>query len=161
MISTGSEPVTAAHRRYIAVETAISVAINVVISIGFVFLVFGGTAHIAAASLIADAAPQSFMIALMSTIVPTLLTRRRRAAGVIAARPAVADRRDRALRLRAPLVAAAVAGIGVALNAALFLTLWHDGLGFAAALAFKAIYGGALGLAVTPPMLRIALSERL
>jgi hypothetical protein len=78
---------TPAHRRYILVETMISVIINTVISIGFVFLAFGGQDRVAVAALIPDAIPQSFMIGLMSTVVPTLLTRRRVRSRTIATMP--------------------------------------------------------------------------
>ena len=60
--------------RYILVETAISVAINAAISACFAFLVFGGRTGIAlwgSGGLALDFAPQTFMIAMMSVVVPT------------------------------------------------------------------------------------------
>ena len=51
--------------KYLAAETAISMAINAAISIGFVWLVFHGHDHLPASgpgSLLRDAAPQTFMI---------------------------------------------------------------------------------------------------
>jgi hypothetical protein len=64
--------------QYIVVETLISVGINTALSIGFVFLVFHGQSHISATGphgIVFDMAPQTFMISLMSCLVPALLTR--------------------------------------------------------------------------------------
>lgn len=150
---------TPAQRRYIAIETAISIAINTLISIGFVWLVFGGAAHVTVSALVRDAAPQSFMIALMSTIVPTLLTRKRRRAVSIESLPGENPPLLRSLLVRAPLVAVIAALVGVALHAALLNVLTPDGLGFAATMVFKAMYGAALASIVTPIILRLALWE--
>jgi len=56
------------------------VIINVLISAGFMFLVFGRAASInlwGPHGLALDFVPQTFMITLMSIVVPTLLTRKR------------------------------------------------------------------------------------
>src|SRR5579859_6544248 len=68
------------YRRYIAVETAVSIAINVAISAVFMELVFWRSGTIALwgpHGLAIDFLPQTFMISAMSVLVPTLLTRRR------------------------------------------------------------------------------------
>ncbi len=152
---------TLAHRRYIAVETLISVIINTVISIGFVWFAFGGQSQVAVAALIPDAIPQSFMIALMSTIVPTLLTRRRRQAGTIAAM----SRKTRpklfgSLPVRALAAALVAALAGLAIHFVVLATFAPGGLTFDATLAFKAAYGAMLSAIVTPAMLLVALSDR-
>ena len=74
------------QRRYVATETLISMAINCAISVGMFVLLFGGRAEISLKGLdgaLIDFIPQTFMIALMSLVVPTLLTRRRVARGRI------------------------------------------------------------------------------
>ncbi|MEO9132181.1 MAG: hypothetical protein ABI240_13340 [Sphingomonas sp.] len=151
---------TQAQRRYIAVETALGIVINALISIGFVWLVFGGTPRIATRALILDAVPQSFMIALMSTIVPTLLTRRRQRAGLVAGLPGHTPVFLRPLLLRATFIAVLAVGVGVAFSACFTTLVAPDGLSFGAALAFKAGYGGALGLIVTPITVQLALREK-
>lgn len=151
---------TPSHRRYILVETLISVVINAVISIGFVWFAFGGQARVTVAALIPDAIPQSFMIALMSTVVPTLLTRKRIRTGTIAAMSQNFPKLLRSLPVRALTAAVAATLAGLATHSVVLTTLAPDGLSFGATLAFKAIYGAMLAAIVTPPMLRIALSDQ-
>src|SRR5437868_14337989 len=103
------------QRLYVRRETLIGIAINAALSAFFVFLVFGGRNAIAVRDIALDAVPQSFMIALMTTIVPTLLTRKRLREGGIEAL-AEANRLPTNLLLRALLVAAASALIGGALH---------------------------------------------
>ncbi|MCW6528619.1 hypothetical protein NED98_00045 [Sphingomonas sp. MMSM20] len=146
-------------RRYIILETAISVAINAAISVAFVFLAFGGEAHIALPRLVRDAVPQSFMIALMSTIVPTLLTRRRVAAGAIAAIVLPRALWPRSLATRAICVAVVASLLGASLCALLLWLYAPAGLNFAGTLLFKAAFGAMLAAIVTPMMLRQALAE--
>ena len=70
--------------KYLASETALSMAINAAISIGFAWLVFHGHDHVRTSGpggLVRDAAPQTFMITLMSTLVPSLVTRKRMHSG--------------------------------------------------------------------------------
>jgi hypothetical protein len=70
--------------KYLASETALSMAINAAISIGFAWLVFHGHDHVPSSGpggLVRDAAPQTFMITLMSTLVPSLVTRKRMHSG--------------------------------------------------------------------------------
>jgi hypothetical protein len=155
-----NEEMTLAHRRYIAVETLISVIINTVISIGFVWFAFGGQSQVAVAALIPDAIPQSFMIALMSTIVPTLLTRRRRQAGTIAAMSRTRPKLFGSLPVRALAAAFVAALAGLAIHFVVLVTLAPGGLTFDATLAFKAAYGAMLAAIVTPAMLLVALSDR-
>jgi len=149
-----------AQRRYILIETLISVVINTVISIGFVWFAFGGQQHITVAALIPDAIPQSFMIALMSTVVPALLTRRRVREGAIAALSRTYPKLLRSLPVRALAAAVVATMVGLATHSAVLTILAPDGLSFGTTLALKAIYGAILATVVTPPMLLIALSDR-
>lgn len=149
---------TPAHRRYVAVETLISVVINTAISIGFGWLAFGGASSVATRATILDAVPQSFMITLMSVIVPGLLTSRRIAAGRIAPRVGMPVRWPLAVRAIAAAVVAALAG--PALNAVVLTRWFPNTIGFESLLAIKAVYGAALAAIVTPLMLRYALQKR-
>ena len=152
---------TPLQTRYVVVETAISVGINTVISIAFVYLVFGGAATISSAALVPDALPQSFMIALMSTIVPTLLTRKRLRAGSVAPASRQVPTLLRTLPVRALVIALAAAAAGLAIHAILFGSLLPHRLSFGSALIFKAAYGAILAAIVTLVTLRIALAEEL
>jgi hypothetical protein len=148
-------------QRYIVIETAISIVINTLISIAFVFLVFGRADHVASWALILDALPQSFMIALMSTFVPTLLTRKRLSAGKIPGLPGSLPRWAASLPVRAIAAAAAFAALGVLANAVLIALAAPEALPFSTVVVLKACYGAVLALIVTPIMLRLALQETI
>ena len=57
-------------------ETLVSIAINVIVTIGFFFAVFGLRTPIAGPAYGTDFLPQAFFVALMGTLVPALLIRR-------------------------------------------------------------------------------------
>jgi hypothetical protein len=71
---------TDAQRRYVRTEMIVATIINAILSIVFMLIVFGGQPIVAVGGrggLIVDSIPQTAMIALMSMLVPSLLTRRR------------------------------------------------------------------------------------
>jgi hypothetical protein len=73
-------------RSYVAFETLISVAINTILSVGFVYLVFHRQTLIPATGvhgIVVDMVPQTFIVILMSFLVPSILTRRRRVTGAL------------------------------------------------------------------------------
>lgn len=130
--------------RYRLREAAISAAINAVLSAVFVWFAFGHQAWIPTRgprSLLVDALPQSFMITLMATAVPTLIARKRFGLPVDPARWSAVS-----------VVAAVVAAILFGSLHWLFLpsATWS----FRAVLAAKTIYGAALGATVTTVALR-------
>lgn len=139
--------------RYIATETLISVAINVALSIGFVFLVFHGMRTVEVEGrhgMILDMAPQTFMVTLMSCMVPGLLARHRHAAG----RLAWHEGRERILVSKIILRALVVAIFGtcvvLAVSAVIFPHVFAGGLRFGTFLIGKASFGGILATIVTP-----------
>lgn len=151
---------TLAHRRYFAVEMGIAAVINAVLSAAFVILAFGGRSRIPVfgwGGLAADAAPQSFMIALMSCLIPTLLARRRVAAGTVAPL-APAFRLPRRIATRVVVVALSTAAVALVAQSALLspFGLWWP---FANVLAFKCIYGAVLGAAVAALSIRFELGR--
>jgi hypothetical protein len=147
---------TREQRHYVLIETLISVAINTVISIGFVWLAFGGSSSVAVRALILDAVPQSFMITLMSVLVPGMLTARRLKSGRIAAIPS--SSMPWPLGLRALFAAIIAVALGVAVHL-VGLSWWSPAaVSFPAVLAIKVAYGAALVAIVTPLMLRSALA---
>ena len=69
-------------RKIVLRETLVSIVINIAISVGFFFLVFGLAKPIDGSEFGRDLWPQSFMVALMGTMIPSLLIRRGTAAPV-------------------------------------------------------------------------------
>lgn len=156
------------HTAYIRRETLISMVINSVLTLLFFLLLFGGMAHVpqwGVGHWAFDFIPQSLMIALMSTLVPGLLTRRAVASSRIMAN-GPPSRLPANPVVRAIAVALAVTTIVVALVVAAHLVVSASGQGtpstipFAAALAIKLAYAAVLAAAVTPPGLRAALAAR-
>ena len=135
---------TPAQARYVRTETLISALINGVLSVIFFFLVFGSEDRIAWRDLALDSLPQSFAIAFMGTLVPTLLTRKRLRTGAVQPLDNGSSRPSRNVFLRALLVAAVVAATAGLLHFVL-LPLGPATWGFGAALGYKALYGLLLG----------------
>ncbi len=126
----------------IAREAAVGAVINGVLSGVFAFLLFGGAREVAGAALVVDAPVQSFAVAFMATLVPTLLGRQRMRRGGLprgAVMRAVSIPRPAAVR--AMLVAVAVSLVAWGVQALLFA----DGVGIdrGAVLIGKTLYGCA------------------
>jgi hypothetical protein len=150
------------YRRYIAIETAISIVINVAISALFMLAVFGGATSIdlwGRRGLALDFVPQTFMISAMSILVPTLLTRRRIRAGVLVRRtpppPPILRHLTARIILLALFFTLTLGGIGIL---ALALT-WTGPLRFWQAFPIKLLYGAMVALIATPVGLSIALTD--
>lgn len=155
----GVSPLTPVQHRYLLVETAVGAAINGVLSIVFAILVFAGQPMVSVSALATDTLPQSFMIALMATAVPTALTRRRVAAGAIPARTGPTTRLPRRVVLRALAVAIVVAGVATIVAKVALPLMLPTYVPFAAGLAGKAVYGTLLGAGVTWLAARAALAD--
>lgn len=148
-------------RQAIRRETAISIVINMMFSLVFFYLIFGRTDPVpvwGSAAFAADLIPQSFMVALMATLVPGAIMGRKLRAGLVQpiASPSRLPRRRilRALIL-ATVSVAVLAGAGSAL-------LWLSGLtsiGWHAALLVKLAIGAAVAAAVTPAGLKAELRQ--
>lgn len=150
------------HGRYIATEVAISALINGALSLLAAWLVFGGREAIEAAGprgFAMDFLPQTFMVALMSTLVPTWLTRRRVRSGQLERVPWPVSRLPRNAVLRAlSLALASTAVLGLA---AMMLSpaVWTGSLLLPGLLALKVAYGVLLSVPVTGFALRAALAD--
>jgi hypothetical protein len=140
----------------------ISIVINMVLSALFVWLVFGGRDAVpvwGSGALATDFLPQTFMISLMSVLVPSTLTRKRRRAGGVEACEPRLSWLPRNLLLRALLVAVA-ATILFSSAATLLLTALASGpLPLAAIWPMKIAYGALVAIIVTPIALCVALGE--
>lgn len=140
---------------YLYRETAISVAINAVLSLIFFLLVFGTPASVRVAGAGGygmDFVPQSLMIALMASLVPgAIAAAKLRRAGLAAAEA-------RAALLRRSLATALLgAGVGAAIGWLLALLLPVAAIPLMPALFAKILYGALLAAIVTPIGLRRAL----
>jgi hypothetical protein len=151
------------HSRYVLIETLISVAINILISALFMFLVFGSMRSIelwGVHGLALDFVPQTFMITLMSVLVPSWLTRRRMRSGRIT----MLVKRARGRPPRNIFVRAVVIGVVLTVllgGCALLVTaeLWRVPEPFWHVLPFKLAYGALVAAIATPLGLRATLSE--
>lgn len=143
---------------YILRETIISMAINTAFSLGFFLVVFGMAPVIPMRGLGAyafDFLPQSFAIALMSTVIPGAIAAKRVRSRAIP-RWQKPGRLPRPLPLRAVVMAAIGLAVGGVVCAAL-LALGPVAIGWWPALVAKLAYGGVLAGVVTPPALRAAM----
>jgi hypothetical protein len=151
---------TSVHRRYLATEVLIGAAINGVLSAAFVLLVFGGQSRVAAADLVMDALPQSFMVALMSAVVPTLLTRKRVRGGVVPPLSPMISWLPRNVGVRAICTALVVTVVAGIVHWAVLGPMAGVAFPFASVLIAKVAYGAALGAAITAWSVRNALADR-
>jgi hypothetical protein len=149
------------HVRYVALETTIGMAINAILSMGVAYAMF--EAHVPmpgdSPALLRDIGMQSFIVALASVLVPTLLTRRRCHGGTIQRLERRAGWLDNLL-LRALLIAACATAIGVTLLYWVILRqLAPAGFTISAFLALKGTVGAVVAFAVTPIAVHLALGD--
>jgi hypothetical protein len=151
------------HNHYVAVETSISVVLNIVISALFMFLVFGRTVGIelwGTHGLALDFVPQTFMITLMSVWVPSLITRRRIRCGRIKRLEQLAPSRlPRSIFLRAVAIGCVLTVLAGGCAVLIASALWHVTESFWHVLPFKLAYGALVAAIATPLGLRAILSE--
>lgn len=154
---------TPEQRRYLATETLIAIAFATVLSGVFGWLLFGGRARIPLLGLdgaLLDFVPQTFMIALMSVLVPTLLTRRRLSAGKVAALPTPPIRLPAAPIARALLIAALATLVLGGTAAAVLIVLAGEAIAFAPFLILKCAYGALVALATAQIGVTAALADQ-
>ena len=162
MTSIATEKLAMSHRAYLVRETVISILINAALSAAFVFIMFGGVDPVPVRGLggaVFDFLPQTFMISLMSTLVPSALTAKRLRTGSITALPASMHKLPKALLLRSVTVAVVTT---IALGIAAAATFYVAGIGslpFATLLVTKILYGALVALIVTPVVLNDALAR--
>ncbi len=150
------------HRKYLTAETLISMLINIALSLVAAWLVFGRRDAVPMAGpggFAFDFLPQTFMVSFMSTLVPTLLTRKRVASGQVAAWPGAPVKLPRNVLLRALLVAVLAAAVfgGIAMLIGLRSGAGHIPLNNV--YVIKAFYGAVISIPVTWLALRVALAD--
>ena len=150
-------------RRYIAVETAISLGLNIAFSALFFFIVFGRSDHIdlwGTHGFALDYFPQTFMIALMSVIVPTILTRKRVKGGRVMRRESsMSARLPKNVILRAIMLACLACVTLAAVAVWITASFWSVEPAHSNLLLLKLAYGAAVAAILTPIALVAALSD--
>lgn len=153
---------TDAHRRYIRIETGISTVLNTIFCLLFGWIVFGGRERLpfaGADGIGVDIFPTVFMSTLMTAVALTLLTRARLRKGAVTVMSGPPTRLPRFFLLRA-IVCGLAAALAIAIPTYLALSLINPGeWTFGGMMAMKALFGAAIGLVVTPFILRAALSD--
>lgn len=149
------------HRDYIRRETAVSIAINAVMSALIFWLVFYGVDPIPTWGMgnwVFDFAPQSFMIGLMSNLVPGTLAAKAIRDSKIARHGSVGPMPAN-LVVRAVIIAVAAALLGTAAVAVAVFASGTEAVPAVAAFALKIAYGATLALLITPIGLRWTLAS--
>lgn len=141
---------------YLLRETAISMVINTLFSLAFFLLVFKIAAPVPGRSYAVDFLPQSFAIALMSTLVPGAIAARNVRLGRMARWPHSSPL-PRRLWQRTVLVAVLAMVLGGGALCGLMLLAGPVAIAWWPALVAKLAYGAALAAVVTPPTLKAAL----
>ncbi len=143
-------------RSYVITETALSAAVNMVLNVVPAALSASGGAGataLGASSLAPDAVLPLFMGALMSALVPSLLTRRRQLAGKLRDPPGHGGPTVTEVASVSLLLAASFTGLGMILASTVLPLMAGTSLTLGAALLLKGAYGGLLTALVTPSAL--------
>lgn len=147
-------PASALSTAALARETTISVVINCALTAAFYFLLFHGVEAVpiwGVGNFAFDFGPQTFMIALMGTMVP----------GLIASRKFRSSATPKTKIIQRALVVAVVALIvGCSITTASLWLLSSDVVAFNQGLKAKILYGGALAAIVTPLFLRAQFAAK-
>lgn len=146
---------------YIRRETIVGVVISVAVTLVIFLIVFGFSGPVEIWGLgkfVFDFLPQAFMIALMATLIPGVMTEQKIRQGKL---PTIdgRSRLPKSLPFRAGLIAIIAAAVSVALFSGFFFVTGLTALGWTAALMIKLVFGAALAAIVTPLGLKAALSK--
>lgn len=154
-----------AHSRYIARETGIGLVINTALSIAFALLVARGRAAVplwGVDGVALDFVPQTFMLAVATTLAMTLTTRKRLRRGEVMPLPldqaGLLARLPRNVMARAVLIALLLTIVLTPLCAGMLSLLDVTAVPLSAFLVMKALYGAALTLVAGPKIVRAALA---
>ena len=156
------QSLSGANRQHLLRETAISIVINGVLSALFVWLLFGGISQVplwGTGGLPFDFLPQTFVITLMATLVPTAIMRKKLRDGKLTRLVGSVRSLPRNLLLRALLLAIVVTPVAVGLSILALAAAWSGSLGFVPVLILKVVYGAVLALLVTSFAIRTAMAD--
>ena len=151
--------ISEAHLRYLVIETAISVVFNTFASFLISLVVFNGSATEPLSRILLDLIPQNFMVAFITVLIATVLTRRRRRLGKIDRLQGRATGFPSHAVLRAAGAGAVVAAITFPLLAGVLPAIAPSIWSSHAVLYFKCVDAALLALLITPPALQMALRD--
>jgi hypothetical protein len=153
---------TAAQRKYVLIESLIGATIGAIFSLAFTLTLFGGHTAVplwGVKGIIIDAIPHTFMIALPSMLVPTLLTRRRIKHGAVEQLLSNHKTRLSNVMPRSVAVAIVATALGTGLYALILPNLTPATWSSAWVIAFKTAYGALVGLVISRLAVRTALRD--
>lgn len=148
------------NSHFILRESLLSAAINAAISIGFYLAVFGRTDPIPVwgiGNLAFDYLPQSFAVALMSALIPGLLTRLAQKRGKVGNPSGAIPSPGQVIAISLAWATGALVIAGGSSAAILWLTTAETMPALQVFIA-KALYGALLGMFVTSRVLKRQLS---
>lgn len=143
---------------YVKKESLLSFVINSVLSLVFLYLVFYPVESLpvwGVDGLLLDSLIQGFVIGLMASLVPTVITSKRVAGGKLNRLKMRDNWLSRHFILAGLLFALLSALLSLAINFGGFLWLDINSVSFYSALVFKVLFGGVLGALVTYQSLSI------
>ena len=153
--------------QYLIVETVMSGLVNGILNLAAGYALFHRSGVVPATggprSLLRDSIGETFLVAALSFLVPSLIARHRRRAGTLpissngrqAKRPSLAGN----LYVRALIIGLLFTCVLVPCNAFLLPRIFPEGVSFRNVLLFKTLYGIVLGSIATLLALRKALHE--
>lgn len=145
--------------KYIAIETVIAVVFGFCLSAFFAYVAFGAGEQVPARALLIDAVPQGFMLGLMTTLIPTALTRKRMRDGRIAGLATGKRFLPRNILVRSVAVGVLSALILIAMNIVMLHILSIELPSPAAIITYKSVSGAALSILVAPFIIHYALKD--
>jgi small-conductance mechanosensitive channel len=157
-----SLPMDKKAAKYLAVETVGSAVVNGILNFAGAFAIFHGRSLVATggpAGLSRDLIGETFLVAALSVLVPSLIARRRRRAGTL---PITTGRRPKPagnLYLRAIIAGLILTCVLAPCNAWLLPGIFPGGVSFRNVLLFKTLYGTILGAIATFLAVRRSLNE--
>lgn len=148
--------------RYVRLETTISMVANTVISGVFAWLLFRNVDSVpllGAEGIIVDLIPTVFMITFMTVNIETLLTRSRIRSGTALSEGYSVGWLPDFWLLRALTLSLLITLTVVPLTGAVLLLADVSTLPYTTFFIFKLVFGAALALLITPPILRLAIGD--
>jgi hypothetical protein len=155
-------PVDVKPRQYLAIETVSSGVVNGLLNLAAAYAIFHAHNRIPAVgsgSLLQDSIGETFIVATLSVLIPSLIARSRRRAGTL---PVFGDRpaaRENNLYVRAIITGVIFTAVLVPCNWLLLPRIFPTGVSFTNVLLFKTLYGAAVGSLATFLAVRKMLAE--
>lgn len=141
-------------------EMITSAVISAIISAFFVFAIFGGVPLISLWGMSGDALdflPQTFMLSLMSSLIPALLLRRKLVRKKLQTVAGRTRQLSRYVVLRSLLLALFVTPVGSLMGIAVLYLLSGDSIAFYMLLINKIMYGAIIAALVSRQSLRVTI----